>query len=178
MSARNDRLKAIQAYRAEHGCSLQDAKNAVDGVDAPSTPPSPSDLRAARKTHKLGFGYGAILEYTDGSASYRKPATFTDAFRVRISDVTGFSVSKGKKALERNLRVLGRGTELANADLNHGVAEKIEAWFRAHPSFGKSAPPSAPPSLADELVKLAVLRDQGALTDEEFQVQKSRLLGA
>ena len=36
---------------------------------------------------------------------------------------------------------------------------------------------AAQPSVADELAKLAGLRDQGILTDEEFRVQKDRLLG-
>ena len=40
------------------------------------------------------------------------------------------------------------------------------------------AVPSAPPvSIADELRKLAELRDLGALTEEEFAMQKSKLLG-
>ena len=33
-----------------------------------------------------------------------------------------------------------------------------------------------PIDLADQLSKLASLRDKGILTDEEFQIQKSRLL--
>jgi hypothetical protein len=33
------------------------------------------------------------------------------------------------------------------------------------------------PSIADELTKLATLRDQGILTDDEFQAQKAKLLG-
>lgn len=37
--------------------------------------------------------------------------------------------------------------------------------------------PSVQSSLADELTKLAALRDQGVLADEEFEVQKRRLLG-
>jgi hypothetical protein len=42
-----------------------------------------------------------------------------------------------------------------------------------------SAPPTQPTqSVADELVKLAALRDQGLLTPEEFNGQKARLLGA
>jgi hypothetical protein len=32
-------------------------------------------------------------------------------------------------------------------------------------------------SIADELSKLAALRDQGVLTEEEFAAQKARLLG-
>jgi hypothetical protein len=31
-------------------------------------------------------------------------------------------------------------------------------------------------SIADELVKLAALRDQGILSEEEFNTQKARLL--
>jgi hypothetical protein len=36
---------------------------------------------------------------------------------------------------------------------------------------------SAPISVADELTKLAGLRDSGILTDEEFAAQKAKLLG-
>lgn len=38
-------------------------------------------------------------------------------------------------------------------------------------------PPAAPVSVADELAKLAALRDQGVLSPEEFEAQKARLLG-
>ena len=31
-------------------------------------------------------------------------------------------------------------------------------------------------SIADELTKLAALKEQGILTDEEFQIQKAKLL--
>jgi hypothetical protein len=40
------------------------------------------------------------------------------------------------------------------------------------------APPSAPISVADELAKLASLRNDGVLTDEEFEAQKAKLLAA
>jgi Short C-terminal domain len=142
------------------------------------------------KKHKLGFGYGTLVEHDDGTAGYIPSASLSQAFRVRIADVTGFSVTRGHKALERTLNVLGNGTVLGSASVNHGVAEKVEAWFRGHPQFG--TPPAAqtaaaatqPPSrglshtlIADELRKLADLRAEGVLTDEEFSVQKARLLG-
>ena len=37
-------------------------------------------------------------------------------------------------------------------------------------------PPASPVSIADELAKLAKLKDQGLLTDAEFQAQKKKLL--
>jgi hypothetical protein len=80
--------------------------------------------------------------------------------------------------MELTLRILGHGTELASVIINRGVSEKIEAWFRALPDFGRNAAPQLEGRLiADELVKLAGLRDAGVLGDEEFAAQKARLLG-
>ena len=41
----------------------------------------------------------------------------------------------------------------------------------------RMASPAAVPSMADELAKLDRLRDEGVLTEQEFQAQKARLLG-
>jgi hypothetical protein len=135
------------------------------------------------KKHKLGFGVGTITEYEDGTAGFVPPASFTQAFRVKISDVTGFSVAKGRKALERQLNVLGNGTLLGSASVNHGASEKIEQWFRSHSDFGSNVTSAGTPaggsavSVADEIAKLAALHSAGALTAEEFATAKSRLLG-
>jgi hypothetical protein len=139
--------------------------------------------------HPLGFGYGKILEYPDGTAAYVKSMELTHAFRVHISDVSGFSVTKSGKLLERRLHILGNGSTLAFVDVNHGTPERIESWFRNHKLFhgnvARSAPtpvgpptPSAPAAsmIADELRKLAALRNEGILSDEEFETQKARLL--
>jgi hypothetical protein len=98
--------------------------------------------------------------------------------------------------LERTVNVLGNGTLLASVSVPHGTAEKLEAWFRAHRLFGSrtAAPTSLPAAavkasvpettdadlssvlIADELRKLADLRAEGILTDDEFAAQKARLL--
>lgn len=132
--------------------------------------------------HGLGFGRGRIIEYEDGSAGYVPTASLSQAFRVRIADITGFSVSKGNKALERTFNVLGNGTLLASANVNHGTSEILEQWFRSHPLFVSHSPQVHAQgsiqsvSVADELGKLAELRAQGVLTDAEFATQKARLL--
>lgn len=41
----------------------------------------------------------------------------------------------------------------------------------------QAADPNAPLSVADELSKLAKLRDAGVITEEEFNAQKAKLLG-
>jgi len=133
--------------------------------------------------HPLGWGNGKIIEHEDGSAGYVPSGSLSQAFRVKIADVTGFSVTKSGKMLTRTFNVLGNGTLLGSAEVNHGASEKIEAWFRSHPLFGRQqvvAPTTrtvSPASVADEIMKLGELRSQGLLTDEEFSAQKARLLG-
>jgi hypothetical protein len=56
------------------------------------------------------------------------------------------------------------------------LRKHVEAAIAAHHT-GSPATPPPPASIADELAKLAALRDQGALTEDEFQQQKQRLLG-
>lgn len=53
------------------------------------------------------------------------------------------------------------------------LRKAVEAAIAAHHTPGG---PALPASVADELTKLAALRDQGALTDDEYQQQKQRLL--
>lgn len=130
--------------------------------------------------HALGSGNGRIIEYEDGTAGYIPTMSFTQAFRVKIADVTGFSVEKSGKLLTRKLNVLGNGTLLGSAEVNHGTAEVIETWFRGHRLFGASAgSPAASPSVsvADEIKKLGELRAQGLLTEAEFAAHKAKLLG-
>lgn len=145
-------------------------------------------MTATPVKHSLGFGNGKIVEYPDGTAAFIKSMEFTHAFRVHISDVTGFSVTRHGKLLERRLHVLGNGSTLASVDVPHGTSELIESWFRGHRLFHgnvvRSAPtPTTPPRaaadpsmIADELRKLAGLRDDGILSDAEFQAQKAKLL--
>lgn len=135
------------------------------------------------QAHKLGWSSGTIYEHDDGTASYRAPGKLLDSFRVRIADVDGFTETRGeKKTLQNTLHIVGLGGDIATCDINAGTTTKIEAWFRAHPDFASSSKSTAPHSggaggsVADELAKLAQLRDAGILTPEEFAQQKARLL--
>ncbi len=73
----------------------------------------------------------------------------------------------------------GTGNLIVKA-LNKGEAEeaknlieaKIQSALHAQSVAGR-----APQSAADELRKLAELRDQGVITEVEFQAQKAKLLG-
>src|SRR5262245_4511730 len=95
-------------------------------------------------SHGLGFGSGSLIENTDGTVEYRPTGKMLPAFKVTVRDITGFSVRKvtrdDKKrlkasSLQQVLTIQGSGTTLAEVAINHGTAEKIETWLRAHPDF-------------------------------------------
>ncbi|MFK4801696.1 DUF4429 domain-containing protein [Streptomyces sp. MPA0124] len=54
------------------------------------------------------------------------------------------------------------------------LRKHVEAAIAAHHTGNPTAAPTT--SVADEISKLATLRDQGAITDAEYQQQKQRLL--
>ena len=66
---------------------------------------------------------------------------------------------------------IGLTVETQSADHFVAALESAVAGAGTSPSA-----PSPAGSVADELVKLAALRDQGVLTDDEFEVQKAQLL--
>jgi hypothetical protein len=146
---------------------------------------------ARAQSHGLGIAVGSTIDHGDGSVEYRQTRKLIPAFKVHVADVTGFSVRKatrqdkrnGARALQKVIVLQGGGTELASCPVNHGTAEKIEAWIRAHPSFGSNTAQNPPPSqgaasvdIADQLAKLAKLRDAGVLSSQEFDRAKSKLL--
>lgn len=61
----------------------------------------------------------------------------------------------------------------------HGMAERQIAMAQAAEAATQEyiRQAAAPASSADELAKLAALRDKGVLTAEEFETQKTALLG-
>lgn len=72
---------------------------------------------------------------------------------------------------------------MAEARRWHGIIEVLIRRANAHDQASREktsgpALPSASTSVADELKKLVDLRASGVLTTEEFQQEKSRLLGA
>jgi hypothetical protein len=145
------------------------------------------------QSHGLGVGSGSIIDYGDGVIEYRQTGKLLPAFKVNITDVTGFSVRKatkqdkknGASGLQQVFVLQGGGTELASCAVNYGTTAKIEAWIRAHPSFRGNVPQNAPVpdhqivtpfNIADELTKLAQLRDAGVLSPQEFDQAKAKLL--
>jgi hypothetical protein len=67
--------------------------------------------------------------------------------------------------------LIARGGSMAERDMQQAaaIAKAQQQYIREVAGSGGSS--------ADEIAKLAALRDQGVLTDEEFNTQKAALLG-
>jgi hypothetical protein len=118
-----------------------------------------SDRRVGIFTKKMGghdlldFAYGLLT-----SIQYKKGIGFGEITLLASGDSTRFH-QMPKAGVE----------EIAQA-----IRQRMAL---AHQGGAVAPPPSQPPvSVADEVLKLASLRDSGLLTDDQFEAQKARLL--
>ncbi len=98
----------------------------------------------------------------------------------RIEEHTGGSVEElSEEELVQAMKDLGiESIELSEEDKAALAAEGNEATVSgAKVTYEGQPGASPPPSYLDELERLAALRDQGAITDEEFEAKKGQLLG-
>jgi hypothetical protein len=83
------------------------------------------------------------------------------------------------KAMEKQVRLQKQQMRLQRPARTGGVFHATDSGIPAATWSSPPPPPVpqvAPWSLADELSKLAALRERGILTEEEFNEQKRRLL--
>lgn len=92
------------------------------------------------------------------------------------------SMTVNKKLTGEALAITVAGNVSTITHMMHGQGEALSRAFRQAktatvPHVNQAPPLVAAPSDADELEKLARLRDRGILTDEEFQAKKAQILG-
>jgi hypothetical protein len=97
---------------------------------------------------------------------------------VPLDTVTAVSVSKG--LLKSTLKTTGPQSNLVVNGVDKADAEAFASELRtilANRAHGMVLPPSSSVGhVADEIERLAALRDRGILTNAEFAAQKSKLL--
>jgi hypothetical protein len=104
-------------------------------------------------------------------------------------DTAQYPGHSGSELLLDNIEDPFAVRDLLNQQVSEARAKKqvlTQTQYLQHsgPAFGTPQPAAAPAAgggspvdVADQLKKLAELRDQGILTEEEFSVQKQKLLG-
>lgn len=151
-----------------------------DGQNAPLY-----ELQASRLKGHRRFTPNVIRIWPDRVEEYephalRKKETRAIGFQ-QVSEVT---LSRGLVWSDISIESTG-GKSIALEAMPKADAERVkqlldDAVGRAKGGISSGPPASASPAtpdVADQLRKLAELRDQGILTDEEFAVQKARVLG-
>ena len=78
------------------------------------------------------------------------------------------------RTMGRTALIAGTATAVSGAVAARGQAPRAPETAAPAPS----PPQAAQPNVAEDLTKLADLRDRGVLSDQEFASLKARLLGA
>lgn len=111
-----------------------------------------------------------------------RPGLIGMAARTAVVAGTATAVS-GNVARRQNARAQSKADEQAAADQQAYEAQQYEAQQAAAQQAAYAPPPPPPPAapaggtdVVAELQKLAALRDQGILSEDEFAAAKAKLL--
>jgi hypothetical protein len=144
--------------------------------------------RRVRRRMRRRIIVGGMVVLAVGGAAYGA-VKLSQKDSQRIEEYTGDSVEElTEEELVAAMKDLGiESIELSDEDKAALAAEGGQAEvggatvsYEGQPQAAPApppAPPSAAPSYIDELEKLAALRDQGIITEEDFAAKKAQLLG-
>lgn len=139
-------------------------------------PNDPDETYAALKTAAEQLRYP--IQSADDAARSLCMTTGVNAFSwgetitATVSPGSGGSIVEliSEPKLKANVVDMGRGKRALTAVVN-ALTAVLTGETQSEP------PAAAPASAADEIRKLAALRDEGILTEEEFTAKKKQLLG-
>lgn len=89
------------------------------------------------------------------------------------ANISSFEIGKGM--LGRSVSFFASGNKVKLKWINQGEVDKFIEYVKQN--VGKKSEIKLPSSVADEIKKLAELKEAGVLTEEEFEVKKKQLLG-
>ncbi len=91
-----------------------------------------------------------------------------------LSKITAIEISKGMLGKKITLKMSGNAAEMKM--INDGDPDALVNYIREN--VGETAAPALAPveDIPAQIQKLAALRDQGILTEEEFTSKKAELL--
>jgi Bacterial PH domain/Short C-terminal domain len=89
------------------------------------------------------------------------------------ANISSFEISKGM--LGRSISFFASGNKVKMKWINQGEVDKFIEHVKEN--VGKKSEAKSSLSAADEIKKLAELKEAGILTEEEFEAKKKQLLG-
>ena len=114
---------------------------------------------------RLLFVQDGIMSKTTEDFPYSKISSVSWQSGVLMGTIVVFA--SGNKAEIKNV----------NKDDGKAMVDALREQLADSPAQPAAPATAAPVDVADQLIKLAGLRDQGILTEEEFTAQKAKLLG-
>jgi outer membrane murein-binding lipoprotein Lpp len=96
---------------------------------------------------------------------------------LRAAAVGGVGYMAGKSIANRNNQMDQMQSQVDDMQADSAPAQAPPPPAPAPAAAAPAAPPTAPVDVTGELERLADLRDRGVLSDAEFALEKSRLLG-
>lgn len=86
------------------------------------------------------------------------------------------SIESGKNMMGHNISFFASGNKVKMKWINDGKIKKFVEYVRSEIGKDSSSNNSKEESIPDQIEKLSKLKDQGILTDDEFQTKKEDLL--
>jgi hypothetical protein len=140
-------------------------------------------LDPGEQVHAIGVGSldnkMGIAALTDQRLLFLEKSMLGTESLVDFSLESIGAVSLSKKMTGETLTITHSGTSAQISNMGHGQGDSIVQQFRRLKSPSVLPAPSPAPAAADpieQLRRLAELRDQGVLTEEEFRAKKAKLL--
>lgn len=117
---------------------------------------------------------GVLLACPRRLVFYAKRLTGHDLESFPYSSISSFE--SGKKFTGHHFRFAASGNDVTLEWINQGDVEEFAQIMRARVGQAAAAPTAVVDPM-EQLRKLAELRDQGVVTEEEFAAKKAQLLG-
>lgn len=141
-----------------------------------------ASVLGAYETKRLGTNTvrNGILVATDQRVVfYAKKFGGYDLESFPYSNISSFEQSKGM--MGHKIKMFASGNEVEVKWINQGdidlLMREVKTRLQSNtPSVSVATETAAPPDPTEELRKYAALRDDGIITDEEFQEKKRQLL--
>lgn len=121
---------------------------------------------------------GAFIATDRRLVFYAKKLTGYDLESYPYDHISSIEMSKSMMGHQVTFFASGNKVHMKWIDAKQDVSGFISTVrTRMKGGDGAGAPATAEPDVADQIRKLAQLRDDGILTEEEFQAKKAQLLG-